>query len=239
MKRNNVNAKCKTRHVCCGHLAVDVVFAYVTRSSVFLPLPSLLRHMMKGNSRRGVFDIELFYICVWHFVVRIIRHGSEVWWLIIFFLQFFSITVNTSLRLILLAFPRKQFDSSPLFDLVFDSISPDSVATHKAVKIPSILKNPGSKKMAGTGGDIMIQLFSCCIQQQPSPTRRRHQRLRIDRSMIGNPTNFVHTGEVDGWKKTWMRVSRTLLINIHRSYWFQRRRIIFTALDCHTNADAE
>lgn len=64
----------------------------------------------------------------------------------------------------------------------------------KAAKIPSLLKSPGSKKMAGTG-DIMIQLFSCCIQQQPSPTRRRHhQRLRIDRSMIGNPTNFVHTG---------------------------------------------
>lgn len=63
----------------------------------------------------------------------------------------------------------------------------------QAVKIPSIIKNPGSKKMAGSG-DIMIQLFSCCMQQQPSPTRRRHQRLRIDRSMIGNPTNFVHTG---------------------------------------------
>lgn len=47
--------------------------------------------------------------------------------------------------------------------------------------------------MAGTG-EVMIQLFSCCMQQQPSPTRRRHQRLRIDRSMIGNPTNFVHTG---------------------------------------------
>jgi len=40
----------------------------------------------------------------------------------------------------------------------------------------------------------MIQLFSCCMQQQPSP--RRHQRLRIDRSMIGNPTNFVHTGHI-------------------------------------------
>lgn len=52
----------------------------------------------------------------------------------------------------------------------------------------------GKKKMAGTG-EVMIQLFSCCIQQQ-SPTRRTHhrQRIRIDRSMIGNPTNFVHTG---------------------------------------------
>jgi hypothetical protein len=63
-----------------------------------------------------------------------------------------------------------------------------------AFKIPPIIKNnPGSsgKKMAGTG-DIMIQLFSCCMQQQPSPARRR---IRIDRSMIGNPTNFVHTGK--------------------------------------------
>ncbi|CAG9804598.1 unnamed protein product [Chironomus riparius] len=56
--------------------------------------------------------------------------------------------------------------------------------------------NSGKKKMAGTG-ELMIQLFSCCIQQQ-SPTRRTHhrQRIRIDRSMIGNPTNFVHTGHI-------------------------------------------
>lgn len=46
--------------------------------------------------------------------------------------------------------------------------------------------------MAGTG-DIMIQLFSCCIQQQQSSPARR--RIRIDRTMIGNPTNFVHTGK--------------------------------------------
>lgn len=68
------------------------------------------------------------------------------------------------------------------------------VRNYKAAKIPSLIKNPGNKKMAGTG-DIMFQLFSCCMQQQPSPTRRRHQRLRIDRTMIGNPTNFVHTGK--------------------------------------------
>lgn len=52
-----------------------------------------------------------------------------------------------------------------------------------------------------TTGDIWLQLFSCCYHQQPqSPRRRRnhshHQRLRIDRSMIGNPTNFVHTGHI-------------------------------------------
>lgn len=77
----------------------------------------------------------------------------------------------------------------------FFSIKFCATPRKKAVKISSIIKNPGNKKMAGTG-DIMIQLFSCCIQSQPSPTRRRHhQRLRIDRSMIGNPTNFVHTGK--------------------------------------------
>ncbi|XP_063786475.1 CDC42 small effector protein 2-C-like [Pseudophryne corroboree] len=30
--------------------------------------------------------------------------------------------------------------------------------------------------------------FSCCIGEQPQPRRRR-----IDRSMIGEPMNFVHT----------------------------------------------
>ncbi|XP_055641886.1 CDC42 small effector protein homolog [Toxorhynchites rutilus septentrionalis] len=50
--------------------------------------------------------------------------------------------------------------------------------------------------MASTG-DIWLQWFSCCFQQPQSPRRRRHhQRLRIDRSMIGNPTNFVHTGHI-------------------------------------------
>ncbi|KAJ8398273.1 hypothetical protein AAFF_G00428430 [Aldrovandia affinis] len=33
---------------------------------------------------------------------------------------------------------------------------------------------------------------SCCIAEQPQPKRRR----RIDRSMIGEPTNFVHTTHV-------------------------------------------
>ncbi|MEE6503159.1 hypothetical protein FKM82_004758 [Ascaphus truei] len=34
--------------------------------------------------------------------------------------------------------------------------------------------------------------FSCCIGEQPQPKRRR----RIDRSMIGEPKNFVHTAHV-------------------------------------------
>lgn len=33
--------------------------------------------------------------------------------------------------------------------------------------------------------------FSCCIGEQPQPRRRR-----IDRSMIGEPMNFVHTAHV-------------------------------------------
>ncbi|TDG46634.1 hypothetical protein AWZ03_006946 [Drosophila navojoa] len=52
-----------------------------------------------------------------------------------------------------------------------------------------------AQKMASTG-EIWLQWFSCCFQQQRSPSRRPHQRLRIDRSMIGNPTNFVHTGHI-------------------------------------------
>ncbi|KAG5849013.1 hypothetical protein ANANG_G00105550 [Anguilla anguilla] len=34
--------------------------------------------------------------------------------------------------------------------------------------------------------------FSCCIAEQPQPKSRR----RIDRSMIGEPTNFIHTTHV-------------------------------------------
>ena len=49
--------------------------------------------------------------------------------------------------------------------------------------------------MAASPNDIWL-LFSCCFQQTQSPSRRRHKRLPIDRSMIGNPTNFVHTGHI-------------------------------------------
>ncbi|KAI2800977.1 E3 ubiquitin-protein ligase rad18 [Blomia tropicalis] len=38
--------------------------------------------------------------------------------------------------------------------------------------------------------ELWIQCFSCCVADRP-PTRRR-----IDRSMIGNPTNFRHTAHV-------------------------------------------
>ena len=40
-------------------------------------------------------------------------------------------------------------------------------------------------------GDRIAQLFMGCIAPEPEPTRPR-----IDRSMIGNPTNFIHTAHV-------------------------------------------
>ncbi|CAH0773344.1 unnamed protein product [Bemisia tabaci] len=48
-------------------------------------------------------------------------------------------------------------------------------------------------------GEVWLQWFSCCIQE--TQQRSRHQkrqrgRVRIDRSMIGAPTNFQHTGHI-------------------------------------------
>ena len=40
-------------------------------------------------------------------------------------------------------------------------------------------------------GDRIAALFMGCISPEPEPTRPR-----IDRSMIGNPSNFVHTAHV-------------------------------------------
>ncbi|XP_077993319.1 CDC42 small effector protein 2-like [Glandiceps talaboti] len=45
----------------------------------------------------------------------------------------------------------------------------------------------GNSKM----GDTTWVCFTCCITQQPQQKRRR-----IDISMIGEPTNFVHTGHI-------------------------------------------
>lgn len=43
---------------------------------------------------------------------------------------------------------------------------------------------------ATTVNELWVSWFSCCVAQPP---KRRH---RIDRSMIGNPTNFVHTAHI-------------------------------------------
>ncbi|XP_012230325.1 CDC42 small effector protein homolog [Linepithema humile] len=54
--------------------------------------------------------------------------------------------------------------------------------------------------MAGNS-ELWVQCFTCCLTPQATRNNRRnngrqHQRLRIDRSMIGVPTNFRHTAHI-------------------------------------------
>ncbi|KAK7794765.1 hypothetical protein R5R35_009352 [Gryllus longicercus] len=45
----------------------------------------------------------------------------------------------------------------------------------------------------------LLHWFSCCSSEQPTSAQQRKQRQvrgRIDRSMIGEPTNFQHTGHI-------------------------------------------
>lgn len=51
---------------------------------------------------------------------------------------------------------------------------------------------PGACSGLGLSMSEFWLCFNCCIAEQPQPKRRR----RIDRSMIGEPTNFVHTAHV-------------------------------------------
>ncbi|CAH2230700.1 CDC42 small effector protein homolog [Pararge aegeria] len=48
--------------------------------------------------------------------------------------------------------------------------------------------------MATTGSEMWLQWFACCYQ--PAAQAQRTARRRIDRSMIGAPTNFQHTGHI-------------------------------------------
>ncbi|XP_013420115.1 CDC42 small effector protein 2 [Lingula anatina] len=58
----------------------------------------------------------------------------------------------------------------------------------KLVKRPPVkLGSSAAHKMS----DVLV-CFRCCVAEQPQPKRRR----RIDRSMIGLPTNFQHTGHI-------------------------------------------
>lgn len=87
---------------------------------------------------------------------------------------------------------------------------PNRSAPHNAALIRWLDWMKG-KEMASTG-DIWVQWFTCCFHQPQSPGRRRQhrQRLRIDRSMIGHPTNFVHTGK---WRHTLAHIRLVRLIN--------------------------
>lgn len=42
--------------------------------------------------------------------------------------------------------------------------------------------------------EFWIQCFGCCFEEARDPRKKR--RIRIDRSMIGTPSNFVHTGHL-------------------------------------------
>lgn len=104
-----------------------------------------------------------------------------------------------------------------------------------------------SNEMASTG-DIWVQWFSCCFHQPQSPTRRRqrrHQRMRIDRSMIGNPTNFVHTGTFFPTNTTvFDYIFRFGLIlydyfMFNRTHWVKRRRTVAASHQCHSKSDAK
>uniref|UniRef100_T1J842 RING-type E3 ubiquitin transferase n=1 Tax=Strigamia maritima TaxID=126957 RepID=T1J842_STRMM len=41
--------------------------------------------------------------------------------------------------------------------------------------------------------EVWVQCFTCCVTEQPQAGKHRR---RIDRSMIGEPTNFRHTGHI-------------------------------------------
>lgn len=46
-----------------------------------------------------------------------------------------------------------------------------------------------------SSGEILVTMFSCCVAPEIDHHRQRH-RPRIDRSMIGNPTDFRHTAHI-------------------------------------------
>lgn len=43
--------------------------------------------------------------------------------------------------------------------------------------------------------EFLIQCFSCCFEETRNDPRKK-RRIRIDRSAISNPSNFVHTGHL-------------------------------------------
>ncbi|GBL67925.1 hypothetical protein AVEN_2936-1 [Araneus ventricosus] len=69
---------------------------------------------------------------------------------------------------------------------------PWSLAEGKLRPLAEGGRRPRALHFGGRMSEIWIQCFSCCITDEPPP-KRRH---RIDRSMIGSPTNFRHTAHV-------------------------------------------
>jgi len=50
--------------------------------------------------------------------------------------------------------------------------------------------------MATMTGHLMGQMFTCCMVGNDQHNNRPRARPRIDRSMIGHPTDFRHTGHI-------------------------------------------
>ena len=47
-----------------------------------------------------------------------------------------------------------------------------------------------------SSGEIWVTMFGCCVAPENTVSSRRHHRPRIDRSMIGSPTDFRHTAHI-------------------------------------------
>jgi hypothetical protein len=48
----------------------------------------------------------------------------------------------------------------------------------------------------GTSRDVLVQMFQCCLADEQSAGAATVQRHKIDRTMIGNPTDFRHTAHI-------------------------------------------
>ncbi len=44
------------------------------------------------------------------------------------------------------------------------------------------------------GSEVLVQMFRCCVAEDDLSSG--HRRPRIDRSMIGHPTDFRHTAHI-------------------------------------------
>ncbi|XP_020295161.1 CDC42 small effector protein homolog isoform X2 [Pseudomyrmex gracilis] len=96
---------------------------------------------------------------------------------------------------------RKKIDTSVcgLYPVIRDDLSRRKKKNHRPNR-PSEKQKRGYHKMAGNS-ELWVQCFTCCLTPQARRSGRRnnsrpHQRLRIDRSMIGLPTNFRHTAHI-------------------------------------------
>ena len=46
------------------------------------------------------------------------------------------------------------------------------------------------------GSEVLVQMFRCCVAEEDPSSQLGGGRRRIDRSMIGHPTDFRHTAHI-------------------------------------------